>query len=417
MARQPKMVAAMEAEVAGVEAIVARLRRDPGAFESPEALAAATGLDVSRPAVSRLEELLRTHYHAPADELLQRQRIERAGRLLLAGERIDDVAGLVGYSDPVRFAKEFRHRMRLEPESYRDLPGSDAFELRLPSYFVTERVLSYLGRDPVSETERVVGKTFTYGTHLGDEPLAVQVELGGRRARCRIVAGGKSQRRACEAHAQVLRLLGLVVDPRPFEYRSADEPEIARLVAGRRGLTIPQTAILFDALVWVIAGQQVSLPVAFALRRRLARRIGRKLGDGLHAPPTVEQVAELEPSDLHQASFSRAKADFLLTLARAIVTGELDLEELARCSATTAERRLLALRGIGPWSANYLMMRALGFVDCVPIGDAALTRNLKRFFDLEQRPDADATRQLMQPFAPHRSLATFHLWALKEEAQ
>ena len=71
------------------------------------------------------------------------------------------------------------------------------------------------------------------------------------------------------------------------------------------------------------------------------------------------------------------------------------------------------MRGLGPWSVNYLMMRALGLADCVPIGDAALTRNLKRFYDLEKRPGAEDTRSLMEPFAPHRSLATFHFWALQ----
>jgi 3-methyladenine DNA glycosylase/8-oxoguanine DNA glycosylase len=74
------------------------------------------------------------------------------------------------------------------------------------------------------------------------------------------------------------------------------------------------------------------------------------------------------------------------------------------------EARLLALRGIGPWSAQYVLMRSLGFADCVPAGDAALTLALQRYFDLEERPDAARAGQLMERFAPWRSLATFHLW-------
>ena len=79
-------------------------------------------------------------------------------------------------------------------------------------------------------------------------------------------------------------------------------------------------------------------------------------------------------------------------------------------SATRAERTLLAVRGLGPWSVNYLMMRALGFADCVPLGDTGLTSGLQALFALEERPDADATRKLMTVFSPHRSLATAHLW-------
>jgi 3-methyladenine DNA glycosylase/8-oxoguanine DNA glycosylase len=75
-----------------------------------------------------------------------------------------------------------------------------------------------------------------------------------------------------------------------------------------------------------------------------------------------------------------------------------------------AERTLLALRGVGPWTAHYVMMRGCGFADCVPVGDAGLNKALQQFFALEARPDAEQTRELMAPFAGHRSVATFHFW-------
>ena len=74
----------------------------------------------------------------------------------------------------------------------------------------------------------------------------------------------------------------------------------------------------------------------------------------------------------------------------------------------------MALRGLGPWSVNYIMMRALGFADCVPYGDTGVTSGLQSFLALETRPDVDATRSLMSVFAPYRSLATSHLWQLNQ---
>jgi AraC family transcriptional regulator of adaptative response / DNA-3-methyladenine glycosylase II len=79
-------------------------------------------------------------------------------------------------------------------------------------------------------------------------------------------------------------------------------------------------------------------------------------------------------------------------------------------SATRAEQTLLAQRGLGPWSVNYLLMRALGFADCVPLGDTGVTSGLQALLKLETRPDLDATRRLMAMFTPYRSLATAHLW-------
>ena len=70
----------------------------------------------------------------------------------------------------------------------------------------------------------------------------------------------------------------------------------------------------------------------------------------------------------------------------------------------------MAIRGFGPWSTHYLMMRSCGFADCVPVGDSGLATALERVYRLKSRPGADATHKLMAPFAPHRSLATFHFW-------
>ena len=294
---------------------------------------------------------------------------------------------------------------------------ADRFEIVLPPYFVADRVLRYLGRDPASLTERVSGRTFVFTIHANGAPAVVRVELAAAVARCRVDRRAGAAVDVSALRSPVSRLLGLVIDPRPFERRAASDAVIARLIRGREGLTVPQTATVFDALVWVIAGQQVSLPVAFALRRRLARRVGVPLGDGLYAPPTPRAVAELEHRDLHAISYSRRKAEYLLDIARAIVERRLVPESLRRLPAEEVEDRLLAIRGLGPWSVNYLMMRALGLADRVPVGDAALTRNLRRFFDLAQRPGPRETRRLMAPFAPHRSLATFHLWAWQEEYQ
>ncbi|HEX9081581.1 MAG TPA: hypothetical protein VF768_04830, partial [Holophagaceae bacterium] len=117
----------------------------------------------------------------------------------------------------------------------------------------------------------------------------------------------------------------------------------------------------------------------------------------------------LAPESLQARRCSRRKAEYVIDAARAVAEGRLRLDGLA--TATGAERQLRGQRGCGPWTAGYVMMRGLGFGDCVPIGDAALTLALQRTFALAERPDGRATERLMAPFAPFRSLATFHLWA------
>jgi 3-methyladenine DNA glycosylase/8-oxoguanine DNA glycosylase len=180
-------------------------------------------------------------------------------------------------------------------------------------------------------------------------------------------------------------------------------------VCGGHGLRLPRSADLFEGLVWVVVGAQVNVSFAAACRAALIELAGTPVGD-MRAHPTPEQVARLDYADLERRQFSRRKAEYLIDAARAIEAGALDLEGWRTEAVTTVQERLTAVRGLGPWSVQYLCMRSYGFEDCAPIGDVALAEALKRFFALGQRPDAAEAARLMEPFAPHRSLATRHLW-------
>jgi AraC family transcriptional regulator of adaptative response / DNA-3-methyladenine glycosylase II len=220
---------------------------------------------------------------------------------------------------------------------------------------------------------------------------------------------------ALEAHRIVIGLLGLDQDAAAFA-RLARKLGFARLVAGRPELRISQTHSIFDGVLWAIIGQQINFPFACMLKRRLIERAGVKVADTLHAPPSPSAVAALEPADLLPLKFSRQKAEYVVSIARHVADGSLNLEGLRHMSATRAERTLLAVRGLGPWSVNYLMMRSLGFADCVPLGDTGVTSGLLSLMQLDERPDVDATRRLMSVFSPYRSLATAHLWQLNQPA-
>jgi AraC family transcriptional regulator of adaptative response / DNA-3-methyladenine glycosylase II len=219
--------------------------------------------------------------------------------------------------------------------------------------------------------------------------------------------------RTVEAHDIVVGWLGLDEDAAAFA-RLARKLGLARLVEGRTEFRISRTPSVFDGLLWSIIGQQINFTFACVLKRRLVERAGVPLGSGLYAPPRPEDVAALEVSDLLPLQFSKQKADYVISVARLVASKALDLDKLFTMSATRVERTLLAIRGLGPWSVNYLMMRALGFADCVPLGDTGVTSGLQSLLKLEERPDIDATRRLMAVFSPYRSLATGHLWQFNQ---
>ena len=201
----------------------------------------------------------------------------------------------------------------------------------------------------------------------------------------------------CSHLAVVERLLGLHLDPAPFE---AAFPE---LVGARKGLRIPLSASPFEALTWTIVGQQINLRFAYVLRNNLIRACRTVNYDGLLAHPTPEQLARLEPEDLRPLKFSQRKAEYVIAMARRVADGALALDEMAGWEPERVEQALLKERGIGPWSVQYFMMRGLGFADCAPIGDSALHAALGGV-------DLKRAAELMEKYRPYRSLATFHLW-------
>jgi len=384
----------------GIEALVTEVRARPAEFPDVRSIVRRSGFGSTR-----LFELFRQHYHASPAEVLLRARLGRARERLLASEEgLLAVANDAGFESASVFHEQFRRLNGLTPAAYRALRTGRSFTVALGPEYPVGYLRRALGRDGASVTERLSGNAYRAAIRLSHGPTLLALTLAADRVTAEIASGS-----AVEAHAIVVGLLGLDQDAAAFA-RLARKLGLGRLVQGRAGLRVSQTPSVFDGLLWSIIGQQINLGFACTLKRRLVERAGEPVGDGLFALPTPAAVAGLRVAELQPLQFSARKAEYLIHTAQRIAGGELDLTALPRLSATRAERTLLAIRGLGPWSVNYLMMRSLGFADCVPLGDTGVTSGLQALLKLEQRPDVDETQRRMRPFSPYRSLATAHLW-------
>ncbi|MSR62987.1 MAG: DNA-3-methyladenine glycosylase 2 family protein [Planctomycetes bacterium] len=389
-----------------VRELAAAVRAAPHEFADTGALARHAVLGATK-----LNELFRKHYHLTPADFLARARVERAKALLAErGSSVLEAAEASGFESASTFHENFRARTGLTPAAYRELGRTAEFTLALPAGARTSELADFFGRDPEGRTERVRGSSLTQAALLDGAPARIELELGPREARVRLVAAKKPSRSAWRAaHERVVRWFALESDPQAFERRAARAKEIARLVRGREGLRLPRSGSIFEGLVWVVVGAQVNVSFAAQCRAALIELCGTPVGEFV-AHPTPAQVAALDYADLERCQFSRRKAEYLIDAARAIVAGTLELEGGRAESVPLVAERLGAVRGLGPWSVQYLLMRSYGFEDCAPIGDVALAEALKRFFALDERPDAPAATRLMETFAPQRSLATLHLW-------
>jgi len=384
-----------------IETLVGEIRENPAAFADARAIVRRSGFGTTR-----CFELFRRHTHATPAEVLMRARIATAQRALLTSDTsVAEIGFAAGFETLSAFHDNFRRLTGMTPAGYRSLRPAGRFEVALPADYALPYLRHALARDPESRDIHLEGDNATVAVRL-PEPSLLRLELSPSSVAVSCPAG-----RAVETHRIVVGLLGLDHDAAGFA-RLARRLGFARLVAHAPGLRISVTPSVFDGLLWAIIGQQINFSFACRLKRRLLELCGTPIGDGMIVPPPAAEVAQLDPSDLLPLQFSKQKAGYLIATARLIADGSLDLEGLRASSATRAERTLLAVRGLGPWSVNYLMMRSLGFADCVPLGDTGVTSGLLALMHLEERPDIDATRRLMSVFSPYRSLATAHLWML-----
>jgi DNA-3-methyladenine glycosylase II len=279
----------------------------------------------------------------------------------------------------------------------------------LPRDYRRQDLFTFHGRDAEGLAERIDGECIRKGVMVDGVPVALHIDLGAQpgQALCAIDADGAL------APAQlddILRnVLGLRIAPEPFEAAVRDDPLFAPLVAREPGLRVIQSATIFEALSWAIIGQQINLGFAITLRRTFISLAGRAHPSGLWCYPEAADAARLELEDLTSRKFSRAKAETLLRLARLADEGALDLARDA--DLPTVSERLLAVKGIGPWTVNYALLRGYGFADCSLEGDVAVRTAIGRLLGSAERPNLAEAAAFLATYRPHRTMAAAHLWA------
>src|SRR5215468_3003173 len=194
------------------------------------------------------------------------------------------------------------------------------------------------------------------------------------------------------------------------DHLSSADPVMARLV-GERPSFDPRAWLaqlpaldVFGALIFQVAGQQLSV----AATRRILGRIEDMFGGSL---PTAAQLLELDPADLRTAGLSWRKIGTLRDLAERFSDGRLDADGLGQLSDDEIISRLTEVPGIGPWTAQGVLIIALDREDVVLPGDLALRKAIRTAYRLDHLPTPDEVLAMAEPWRPYRSLATSYLFA------
>ncbi len=305
--------------------------------------------------------------------------------------------------------------------------------IELPSDFRRVDFLDFHRRDSHEVAERVTHDSLIKGVFWSGHPARLSIRFRAQTAEVTLDADAAPGNKALNTSRPVeppfddiagcvQRMLGLMQPVEAFERRFRLHPQLGPLIARHPGLRVPQTATPFEALSWAIIGQQISVHAAISIRRRLIKSAGVQHSSGLWCYPDAARISELSEAQLREAGLSAAKAQTLGVLSNGIA-GHRPLPD--RLSATGADapmdaasaealrNQLLQIRGIGPWTVNYALLRGYGWLDGSLHGDVAVRRSLQALLNSTEKLTPARAQDWLAAFSPWRALVAAHLWSLK----
>jgi AraC family transcriptional regulator, regulatory protein of adaptative response / DNA-3-methyladenine glycosylase II len=356
----------------------------------------------------QLNRILVAELGAGPVALARAQRAQSARTLIETTELpFADVAAAAGFGSVRQFNDTLRAIYGRSPTELRErarggrprgAPAPGTIELRLPARepFDGESLLAFLAARAIPGVEAVADGTYARTLRLahGGAVAALTPEPGSLRCELRL----DDVRDLTAAVARCRRLFDLDADPVTVSSHLGADQSLAPLVRERPGLRVPGAIDGFELAIRAIVGQQVSVAGARTVLGQLATEYGEPIAESpalARRFPAPEALAEADAASL---PMPRGRARALIEVARLSASGELVLD--AGTDPAEAREQLLAIPGIGPWTADYVAMRALGDPDVFLAGDVALKRALA-LLGGDPRPER---------WRPWRSYAVMHLW-------
>ncbi|GKS68077.1 hypothetical protein W03_00810 [Nitrosomonas sp. PY1] len=287
-------------------------------------------------------------------------------------------------------------------------------KIELPKHYHINAILAFHQRDPQAIAEYVNEHSLTKGLLWNEQPACLTIHFQSGVAQAQLTLDGTVNNGDSALLSKYLhRLLGLTQAIEEFEQCFRNHPELGPMLRKQTGLRIPTTFSVFEAISWAIIGQQISVNAAVSIRRKLIRYTDISHSSGLLCYPNAERIAQLRVEELRNCGLSLTKAEALLTVSRMLSNGELHFtDEFTVPPIDSLQRQLGAVRGIGLWTINYVLLRGFGWLDASLHGDVAVRRGLQKLLASPNKMSEKQVQQWLEQFSPWRALVAVHLWSL-----
>lgn len=272
-----------------------------------------------------------------------------------------------------------------------------------------------LRRRPRNAIDRWDGTTYRRIVVIGRRVTELAIQQSGSAAAPRVIVTARPAPRTRSDRRQIgsiaEQLLGLHIDLSDWYRVARRDRRLAELAGRFRGLKPPRFPSVFEAVVNAFACQQLSLVVGLELLNRLAALCDvRRASDRSHYGfPSPRDVAGIPAGRYHAIGFSRQKVRALLTLARGIDAGAVDLDSLELLDDAEAREALVQLRGVGRWTAEYVSLRGLGRLNVFPGDDVGAQKSLANWLGRAAPLDYAGVKAAVERWQPYAGMVYFHL--------
>lgn len=253
---------------------------------------------------------------------------------------------------------------------------------------------------------------------VNDKPILVVVKSIGTVDNPKLSVNFKSNEELSEDEAKIgleiiNKIFNLDFDLGPFYNEVKFDKITHKLTEKLNGLKSPVAASVFEALVDAIVEQQISLRVAHSIERKIIKKYGSTLNvDGhiYHAYPTPKQLNNAPFDELRACGLTLRKTEYIKDISKLIVEGELDLEKFREYEdAEKIIKELCKIRGIGLWTAEFVMIRGLNRLESLPADDIGIRRVISHYYCQDRKISSDEARKIAENWGKWKGLASFYL--------
>ncbi|PAB61075.1 DNA-3-methyladenine glycosylase family protein [Anaeromicrobium sediminis] len=291
----------------------------------------------------------------------------------------------------------------------------DSFiEIYTPKEFNFKECLVYLNRSDLECTHKVRDKKVYKLIKIEDNKTLVEISHNDGIMKVKFLNHIPNKIIKEKIGLHVWNMFDLSTNLTSF-YESVGENFIlSKLMDKYYGLRIIKINNLFECLCWAIIGQQINLKFAYTLKKRIVEKYGESVtyeNEEYWLFPKVKVIANLKVEHLKELQFTIRKAEYVIDVAKLFLNKEFEKEILKNnLSYNELFKKLISIRGIGSWTADYAIMKSFSINCAFPIKDVGIQNALKNILGLEKKPELEEIELMAENWKDWESYATFYLW-------